>query len=223
MSRTSIGRTVAWALLALTAGWVLARAVRNEPALASRPDERRQIDDLYAIFKDEVSDSVAGNVYEALGNRFQLDGLAYNHLFNALNACDRLRATEAAADFAGKEASRVRQLEAARKSFQGVVENLPWPRFRIVVREGRIDLEGPRELRLDAGIGQPVLLAVSNERADPESVRVTLDGVPAGVSLEVAPRSTRYLLARIERGEAGQSRTEVLATAGAARLVRAVP
>src|SRR5258706_366541 len=75
MSRTSIGRTVAWALLALTTGWVLARAVRNEPALASRPDERRQIDDLYAIFKDEVSDSVAANVYEALGNRFQLDAL----------------------------------------------------------------------------------------------------------------------------------------------------
>src|SRR5258706_366542 len=35
--------------------------------------------------------------------------------------------------------------------------------------------------------------------------------------------STRCLLARIEGGEAGQSRTEVLATAGAARLVRAVP
>src|SRR5215831_393684 len=94
-----------------------------------------EIDDLYAIFKDEIRgeprDNFSGNVYAGMGNQLQLEGKAYNYLFQALNACDRLRATVKAPEFGGKQESVRRQTEAARRAFDGVLLNLNWPRYRI--------------------------------------------------------------------------------------------
>src|SRR5215813_13221569 len=96
---------------------------------------RRELDDLYEVFKEEMSNRSGPNLYAAMGNRLQLDGLAYNYVFRALNALDRLRATEAAPDFGGKEQSLARQLSKAQQEFSALDANLPWPRLRFELRD----------------------------------------------------------------------------------------
>jgi hypothetical protein len=71
------------------------------------------IADLSAVFNDEIraehTNHFSGNVYAGLGNRLQLDGKAYNYTFQALMACDRIRATLAAPEFGGRQESLRRQ------------------------------------------------------------------------------------------------------------------
>src|SRR5687767_6507889 len=104
------------------------------------PGARQELDDLYEIFKDEMSDRSGANLYQAMGNRLQLDGLAYNYVFRALNALDRLRATEKAPDFAGKDQSLARQLSTAQQEFAALRKNLAWPRFQFELHDDRIEL-----------------------------------------------------------------------------------
>jgi hypothetical protein len=120
---------------------------RVGPPWTSDSGDRQEFDDLYAIFKDEIRGQIAGNVYGAMGNRFQLDGKAYNYLLSALNAVDRLRAITATPPFGGKDASLQRQRDAARAAFAGVLENLSWPRYQARLEGERVDLAGPSSLR----------------------------------------------------------------------------
>ena len=171
------------------------------------------------IFKDEIRGEIAGNVYGAMGNRFQLDGKAYNHLFSALNAVDRLRAIAATPPFGGKDASLQRQRDAARAAFAGVLENLSWPRYQARLEGDRVDLAGPSSLRAYAGIPQYALVTVTNGTALVARVRVSADGLslPAA-DLELAPGARRHLLAALERENTGRSSFK-LAVAGAAEPV----
>src|SRR5262249_48179843 len=145
---------------------------RVGPPAGSDRAERQELDDLYAIFKDEIRGEIAGNVYGALGNRFQLDGKAYNYLFSALNAVDRLRAIDAAPQFGGKEASLQRQRDAARAAFAGVLETLPWPLYQARLQAEGIDLAGPAGVRVYAGITKPALITVTNETGVTARLRV---------------------------------------------------
>ena len=51
------------------------------------------LQDLYGIFSDEIKAGAVGNVYQAVGNRFQLEGKLYVAVLKALNAYDILQAT----------------------------------------------------------------------------------------------------------------------------------
>ena len=51
------------------------------------------LQDLYGIFKDEIRPEAVGNVYRAVGNRFQLEGKLYAAVLKALNAYDILQET----------------------------------------------------------------------------------------------------------------------------------
>ena len=51
------------------------------------------LQDLYGIFSQEIRAGAVGNVYQAVGNRFQLEGKLYVAVLKALNAYDILQAT----------------------------------------------------------------------------------------------------------------------------------
>ena len=79
------------------------------------------LQDLYGIFSDEIKAGAVGNVYQAVGNRFQLEGKLYVAVLKALNAYDILQATACL-----PEADRVRLLprshQEAREAFAALEE-----------------------------------------------------------------------------------------------------
>jgi hypothetical protein len=196
---------------------------RGAAATAVEPAARQELDDLYGIFRDEMRDIQAGNVYGGMGNRFQLDGLAYNHVFLALNAYDRLRATAAAPAFTGQEASVRRQLEAAQTAFRGVIDNLAWPRYRVDLKADAVDLAGPPRLETWAGVAQPVLLTLRNDTARAQSVALSAEGLVAAATLEVPPGASRHLLGTVRRDQSGSSSVRLSVKGGPAQLERTLP
>ena len=187
------------------------------------PAARQELDDLYEIFKDEMSDRAGANLYQAMGNRLQLDGLAYNYVFRALNALDRLRATEKAPDFAGKDQSLARQLSTAQQEFAALRKNLAWPRVQFELHDDRIELSGGSSLALDAGIAQSLILAVSNRTTHTMALDLAFDGSAAIKALTVTAGATRHVRATVERDRPGPGRLEITASAGSARLARTLP
>jgi hypothetical protein len=187
------------------------------------PSADQELRDLYGIFEMELGNNPIGNIYAGMGNRFQIDGLAYNHIFLALDACDRLRATLEASEFAAREASARRQLEAAQRHFQAVLENLTWPRYRLELRDTGLDLAGPAKLDLYAGIPRPVLLTVRNATARARSIEVRAEGLIQPAKLEVLAGATRHVLGMVDRAQPGAGTIHLVAVASPERLDRRLP
>ena len=72
------------------------------------------LQDLYGIFSDEIKAGAVGNVYQAVGNRFQLEGKLYVAVLKALNAYDILQATTRL-----PEGDRVRLLPKSHQEARG--------------------------------------------------------------------------------------------------------
>src|SRR5262245_32800181 len=109
--------TAAALALAVVTLALLGTRARSAPA-----DEHPEFADLYALLKDEIQDKLSGNSYAGLGNRWQIDGKAYNYLYRALTAYERLLATGKAQDFPGKAESLQRQQASTRELFDGVLQ-----------------------------------------------------------------------------------------------------
>jgi hypothetical protein len=201
-------------LLALCAMLIgVAASVRRRTDVNGTPPD---IADLYAIFKDEIraepTDNFSGNIYAGLGNRLQLDGKAYNYLFQALNACDRIRASFAAPEFGGKQESLRRQIAAARLAFNGVLENLAWPQYRMNLYAGRAEIDGPTLVNLVESIPQPFLLTLKNTTPEMQHVAFPARGIISEQQVEVPPNSIRHVSATLKESRSGTDPVALAAT-----------
>ncbi len=199
------------ALLAAIVGLTLREHGRSATAGAMPQD----LEDLYGLFQDEIraepSDNFSGNVYAGMGNRLQLDGKAYNYLFQALNACERLRATLKAPEFGGRQESIRRQTETARRLFDAVLENLAWPRYRIDLLTDHAEIEGPPRVTVFESIPQSVLLTVKNTTGVTQSVRVEAAGLITPQRIDVAPDAVRYASGILKQDRVGESTVKLSA------------
>ena len=162
------------------------------------------LQDLYGIFSQEIRAGAVGNVYQAVGNRFQLEGKLYVAVLKALNAYDILQATTRL-----PEGDRVRLLpkshQEAREAFAALEESLDWPRIRVEVGAQDFEFQGPPQLNLYRKIPQPLLLTLHNSTSKTRMLSLrTCGGLRLEVdTLEVAPSATRHLLAQIDSPDAG--------------------
>ena len=162
------------------------------------------LQDLYGIFSQEIRAGAVGNVYQAVGNRFQLEGKLYVAVLKALNAYEILQATTRL-----PEGDRVRLLpkshQEAREAFDTLEESLDWPRIRVEVGAQDFEFQGPPQLNLYRKIPQPLLLTLHNSTSKTRMLSLrTCGGLRLEVdTLEVAPSATRHLLAQIDSPDAG--------------------
>jgi hypothetical protein len=164
------------------------------------------LDDLYAVFKDEIRAGVAGAHYRGLGHRWQLDGIAYNHVFRALNAYDMLRKIEST-QFSGRSELLRRQTATVAEGFERVLDSIPWPKFRVDLASDRIAFSAPQELTVAHGVRQPLLFSLRNATSDLRPVTLSSTAVafePARV--DVASGETRYLVGVFEGQKPGAAR-----------------
>ena len=161
------------------------------------------LQDLYAIFSHEIRPEAVGNVYQAVGNRFQLEGRLYAAVLKALNAYDILQETTRLPD-ADRERLLPRSQQEAREAFAALEESLDWPRIRIEVGAEDFALRSLPQLDLYREIPQPILLTLHNSTSKTRmlSLRSSRLRLEAD-TLEVAPSATRHLLTQIDSPETG--------------------
>ena len=175
---------------------------RTDPPSAPNPAGAPAfLQDLYGIFRDEIKTVAVGNVYQAVGNRFQFEGDLYVAVLKALNAYDILQATTRLL-----EVDRVRllprSLREATEAFAKLEKSLTWPRVRVELGPKKFKFYGPTKLNLFQKISQPVLLTLHNTTPKPRMLSVRSSGLRLEVdTLEMAPSATRHLLAQIESPE----------------------
>lgn len=162
------------------------------------------LQDLYAIFSHEIRPEAVGNVYQGVGNRFQLEGKLYAAVLKALNAYDILQETPRL-----PQADRERLLPKSRQevgeAFAALEESLDWPRIRVKLGETGVEFDGPSPLLLYRKIPQPVLLTFRNATGTPRRLSLRSSVLrPEADTLEVAPSATRHLLAHIDSPETGE-------------------
>ena len=162
------------------------------------------LQDLYGIFSDEIRTEAVGNVYQAVGNRFQLEGKLYAAVLKALNAYDILQETTRLPE-ADRERLLPRSHQEAREAFAALEESLDWPRIRIEVGAEDFALQSLPQLDLYREIPQPILLTLHNSTSRTRMLSFRSSGLRLEVdTLEVAPSATRHLLAHIDSPETGE-------------------
>ena len=161
------------------------------------------LQDLYGIFRDEIKAGAEGNVYQAVGNRFQLEGKLYVAVLKALNAYDILQATTRLPE-ADRERLLPKSHREASEAFAALEESLDWPRIRVEVGAQDFELQSPPQLNLYRKIPQPLLLTLHNATSKTRMLSLRSSGLRLEVdTLEVAPSATRHLMARIDSPDAG--------------------
>ena len=161
------------------------------------------LQDLYGIFSDEIRTEAVGNVYRAVGNRFQLEGKLYATVLKALNAYDILQETTRLPE-SDRERLLPRSHQEAREAFAALEESLDWPRIRIEVGAEDFELGSLPQLNLYREIPQPLLLTLHNATSKTRVLSLRSSGLKLEVdTLEVGPAATRHLLAHIDSPETG--------------------
>ena len=162
------------------------------------------LQDLYAIFSDEIRPEAVGNVYQGVGNRFQLEGKLYATVLKALNAYDILQETTRLPE-ADQERLLPRSRREAGEAFAALEESLDWPRIRVEVDTRDFKLESLPQLDLYREIPQPLLLTLHNSTSETRMLSLLGSGLRLEAdTLEVAPAATRHLLAQIDSPETGE-------------------
>ena len=162
------------------------------------------LQDLYAIFSDEIRPEAVGNVYQAVGNRFQLEGKLYAAVLKALNAYDILQETTRLPE-ADRERLLPRSRREAGEAFAALEASLDWPRIRVEVGPQDFELDSLPRLDLYREIPQPLLLTLHNATSKTRMLTLGSSGLRLEVdTLELAPSSTRHLLAHIDSPETGE-------------------
>jgi len=159
--------------------------------------------DLYAIFSDEIRPEAVGNVYQAVGNRFQLEGKLYATVLKALNAYDILQETTRLPE-PDRERLLPKSRQEAREAFAALEDSLDWPRLRVEVGAQDFKLDRLPQLDLYREIPQPLLLTLHNATSETRMLTLRSSGLRLEAdSLEMAPSATRHLLAHIDAPETG--------------------
>ena len=192
-------------LLALLLLGLVAFCHRQEaPPDANPAGAPAALQDLYAIFSDEIRTEAVGNVYQAVGNRFQLEGKFYVAVLKALNAYDILQETTRLPE-ADRERLLPRSHREAREALAALEESLDWPRVRVDVGAQDFELESLPQLDLYREIPQPLLLTLHNSTGKTRMLSLRSSGLKLEVdTVEVAPSATRHLLAHIDAPETGE-------------------
>lgn len=177
---------------------------REAPPEANPAGAPAALQDLYAIFSDEIRTEAVGNVYQTVGNRFQLEGKLYVAVLKALNAYDILQETTRLPE-ADRERLLPRSHREAGEAFAALEESLDWPRIRVEVGVQDFELESLPKLDLHRKIPQPLLLTLHNSTSKTTTLSLRSSGLRMEVdSVEVAPSATRHLLAHIDAPETGE-------------------
>lgn len=177
---------------------------REAPPEANPAGAPAALQDLYAIFSDEIRREAVGNVYQGVGNRFQLEGKLYVAVLKALNAYDILQETTRLPE-ADRERLLPRSHREATETFAALEESLDWPRIRVEVGAQDLEFDGPSQLVLYRNIPQPLLLTLHNSTSKTTTLSLRSSGLKVEVdTLEVAPSATRHLLAQIDSPETGE-------------------
>lgn len=177
---------------------------REAPPEANPAGAPAALQDLYAIFSDEIRTEAVGNVYQTVGNRFQLEGKLYVAVLKALNAYDILQETTRLPE-ADRERLLPRSHREAGEAFAALEESLDWPRIRVEVGVQDFELQSLPKLDLYQEIPQPLLLTLHNSTSKTTTLSLRSSGLRMEVdSVEVAPSATRHLLAHIDAPETGE-------------------
>ena len=161
------------------------------------------LQDLYGIFSNEIKAGAVNNVYQAVGNRFQLDGKLYVATLKALNAYDILQGT---AKLAQTDRARLlpRSRREAKDAFAALEQALDWPRIQVEVGPQGFEFKSPAELLLYQKIAQPILVTFHNASPRTKTISLRSSGlVLDSDNLEATPSATRHLLARVPSPEVG--------------------
>ena len=170
------------------------------------------LQDLYGIFKDEIRPEAVGNVYRAVGNRFQLEGKLYAAVLKALNAYDILQETTRLPE-SDRERLLPKSRQEAGEAFAALEESLDWPRLRVEVGAQDFELESLPQLDLYREIPQPLLLTLHNSTSETRMLSLGSSGLRLEAdTLELAPSATRHLLARIDSRETGEGAASLTVT-----------
>ena len=170
------------------------------------------LQDLYAIFSDEIRPEAVGNVYQAVGNRFQLEGKLYAAVLKALNAYDILQETTRLPE-PDRERLLPKSRQEAGEAFAALEESLDWPRLRVEVGAQDFELASLPQLDLYRDIPQPLLLSLHNPTSETRMLSLGSSGLRLEVdTLEVAPSATRHLLARIDSPKTGDGAASLSVT-----------
>lgn len=170
------------------------------------------LQDLYAIFSHEIRPEAVGNVYQAVGNRFQLEGQLYAAVLKALNAYDILQETTRLPQ-PDRERLLPKSRQEAREAFAALEESLDWPRIRVEVGAQDFELDSLPQLDLYRDIPQPLLLSLHNPTSETRMLSLGSSGLRLEVdTLEVAPSATRHLLARIDSPKTGDGAASLSVT-----------
>ena len=162
------------------------------------------LQDLYAIFSHEIRPEAVGNVYQAVGNRFQLEGKLYAAVLKALNAYDILQETTRLPE-ADRERLLPRSHREAVEAFAALEASLDWPRIRVEVGPQDFELDSLPRIDLYREIPQPLLLTLHNATSNARTLSLRSSGLRLEAdTLELAPSSTRHLLAHIDSPETGE-------------------
>ena len=162
------------------------------------------LQDLYGIFSHEIRPEAVGNVYQAVGNRFQLEGKLYAAVLKALNAYDILQESTRLPE-ADRERLLPRSRQEAREAFAALKESLDWPRIRVELGAEGFEFDDPPQLNLNREIPQPILLTLHNSTSETRMFSLGSSGLRLEVdTLELAPSTTRHLLAQIDSPETGE-------------------
>lgn len=177
---------------------------REAPPDANPAGAPAALQDLYAIFSHEIRREAVGNVYQGVGNRFQLEGNLYVAVLKALNAYDILQETTRL-PVADRERLLPRSHREAGEAFAALEESLDWPRIRVEVGVQDFELQSLPKLDLYQEIPQPLLLTLHNSTSKTTTLSLRSSGLRMEVdSVEVAPSATRHLLAHIDAPETGE-------------------
>lgn len=162
------------------------------------------LQDLYTIFSDEIRPEAVGNVYQGVGNRFRLEGKLYAAVLKALNAYDILQETTRLPE-PDRERLLPKSHQEAGEAFAALEESLDWPRLRVEVGAQDFELDSLPRLDLFRDIPQPLLLTLHNSTSETRMLSLLGSGLRLeGDTLEVAPSTTRHLLAQVDAPETGE-------------------
>lgn len=181
------------------------------------------LQDLYAIFSHEIRPEAVGNVYQAVGNRFQLEGKLYAAVLKALNAYDILQETTRLPE-ADRERLLPRSRREAGEAFAALEESLDWPRIRVEVGAQDFELQSLPQLNLYREIPQPLLITLHNSTSKSRMLSLRSSGLRLEAdSLEVAPSATRHLLAHIDSPETGEGAARLEVESEGISATRSIP
>ena len=201
----NLGRVWIQLILVIIIGFTYLIGINSRSLTINRPISA-DLSDFYEIFKDEILTAPIGNVYQSLGNKFHLDGIAYTNVLNFLNAYDLLRGTYTVKlDINTRNSWISERSEKTHQALKESIKVLNWPRFKVNISNNSIDLtESCKPIILEES-NQPVLLQFENRTASSKNIKWKISGLDVkSKKIGLPANSKRYMLGYLDSTSKGQ-------------------